>query len=264
MLGKLMKYEWKGTWKLLLPLNCLILVMGLLTYFTVQIDFFDSESGFVVFSGMTIIVFYVLSMIAVLVGTAIFLIYRFYTTVYGDQGYLLHTLPVDKHHIIIAKVLVSAMWLIISMVFIYSSLLLIGTTSVSFLELVWDVFTDVFALDDKNFVVGGLTVVMSVIAAIFGIFAKILKITACIALGQTSANHKVLSSFAIYYGIFFVQRLFTTLYYAVISISGLTSYDYSTALFRVNWEINLISSIVYCVIFYVITWNMMEKKLNLE
>ena len=66
-------------------------------------DFFDSDNGMVVFSAMMILLTYMGSMFVVCIGTAIYLIYRFYTSTYGDQGYLLHTLPVDKHHIIISK-----------------------------------------------------------------------------------------------------------------------------------------------------------------
>lgn len=43
MLGKLMKYEWKATWKLLIPLNLFIVVMSILAYITIQLRFFDSD-----------------------------------------------------------------------------------------------------------------------------------------------------------------------------------------------------------------------------
>ena len=119
MLAKLMKYEWKSTWKLLLPMNLLIIVMTLLACITVRLDVFDTDNDAVIFSAMMIIITYAASMFVVMIGTAIFLIYRFYTSTYGDQGYLLHTLPVDKHHIIIAKAAVSSACVMFSSFLMY-------------------------------------------------------------------------------------------------------------------------------------------------
>lgn len=107
MLGRLMKYEWKATWKLLVPVNLLIVVMTFFACVTVRMKVFESGNDGIIFSAIMILMAYMASMFAAMVGTAIYLIYRFYTSTYGDQGYLLHTLPVDKHHIILAKVIVS-------------------------------------------------------------------------------------------------------------------------------------------------------------
>lgn len=125
MLGRLMKYEWKATWQLLVPANLLIVVMTILATATVRLDVFDTDNEGIIFSALTIILSYVGSMLVVIIGTAIYLIHRFYTSTYGDQGYLLHTLPVDKHHIIIAKVLVSTAWVMLSSFLMYLSILVL-------------------------------------------------------------------------------------------------------------------------------------------
>ena len=72
MLGKLMKYEWKATWKLLVPMNLFIVLMWILSYITVQLSFFDSNSELVIMTGTMIIMAYVLSMIVVAIGTMIY------------------------------------------------------------------------------------------------------------------------------------------------------------------------------------------------
>lgn len=119
MLGKLMKYEWKATWKLLIPLNLFIVVMSVLAYTTVQLEFFESNNDLVIMTGTLLLLAYVLSMFVISIVTVIYLIYRFYTSVYGDEGYLLHTLPVDKHHIIVSKAVVSVSWVILNIFLIY-------------------------------------------------------------------------------------------------------------------------------------------------
>ena len=95
MLGKLMKYEWQATWKLLLPANLLIIVMTFFGCMAVRLNLGDIDNDGIMFGAVMILVTYVGSMFVVMIGTAIFLIYRFYTSTYGDQGYLLHTLPVS-------------------------------------------------------------------------------------------------------------------------------------------------------------------------
>ena len=263
MLGKLMKYEWKATWKLLLPMNLLIVIMTFLACITVQVDFFDSDNGMVVFSAMMILLTYMGSMFVVCIGTAIYLIYRFYTSTYGDQGYLLHTLPVDKHHIIISKVLVSAAWIFISMILMFMSVMFLFAQEGEFLQDFVDSFASIIEYWGGAEVTGFI-MIMTVIATIFHIFARILKITACISLGQLSADHKVLMSFAFYFAFYFVQQIFTMLYYVFIEVLNSASESLYISFFDNFWEGTLISSIIYSVIFYLVTWYVMDKKLNLE
>lgn len=263
MLGKLMKYEWKSTWKLLLPMNMLIIVMTFLACITVQVDFFDSNNSMVIFSGMMIILTYIGSMFVVCIGTAIYLIYRFYTSTYGDQGYLLHTLPVDKHHIIIAKVVVSTAWILISMMLMFISVMFLFAEQGEFLVDFIDTFESVIEYWGGA-KISGFVMLMTLIAAVFRIFAKVLKVTACISLGQLSSDHKVLMSFAFYFAFYFVQRIFTMLYFVFIEVLNSASDSYRISYFDNSWEGTLISGILYSVIFYLLTWYVMDKKLNLE
>lgn len=262
MLGKLMKYEWKATWKLLLAANLLTVVMTVLAMLMVKAMENSSDYGMMDFVAVMVILTYVLSMFVVYVGTAIYLIYRFYTSTYGDQGYLLHTLPVDTHHIIIAKTLVSAIWIGISVLLMYLSIVLLFASSE-------DVFFSMMEgmVDAIEFVTGEkltvFTMVMTLVAGVFSIFAKVLKIGTCISLGQLSSNHKLMVSFAWYVGIYLIGRLFQGLYFMIqLAISD----DFYVSYFSYNnqWEVTLIAGIVSCVVYYVLTWYVMSRKLNLD
>lgn len=265
MLGKLMKYEWKATWKLLVPMDLFIVLMSILAYITVQLSFFDSDNFLVNMTGVIIILTYIFSMFVIVVGTMIYLIYRFYTSVYGEEGYLLHTLPVDKHHIIIAKAVVSALWIILAAVLIYLSIIFLLSTQKAFLETITDGYEYYASMVDSRNKITAFSMVMTLIASFFAMLARILKITACVSLGQLSSNHKVLSAFGFYYGIYFVQRIFVVIYYVVLALAAEASdYKYASSLFGTSWEFTLISSLIYCVIFYFLTWYMMDKKLNLD
>lgn len=263
MLGKLMKYEWKSTWKLLLPMNVLIIVMTFLACITVQADFFDSDNEMVIFSGMMILLTYIGSMFVVCIGTVIYLIYRFYTSTYGDQGYLLHTLPVDKHHIIISKVLVSAAWIFTSMVLMALSIMFLFAQEGEFLIDFMDFFESLIEYWGGA-KVSGFIIIMTIIASIFRIFSRVLKFTACISLGQLSSDHKVLMSFAFYFAFYFGQKVISMLYLVFVEVLNSANDNYQISYFSNSWEGTLISSIVYSVIFYLLTWYVMDKKLNLE
>lgn len=267
MLGKLMKYEWKATWKLLVPLNLFIAVMSILAYITIKLDFFDSDNELVISTGVLLLMTYLLSMFVILVVTVIYLIYRFYTSVYGDEGYLLHTLPVDKHHIIIAKAVVSAAWIILNIFLIYLSILFLFSTQERLIETVTDGFQFYIETVNSYNKIGAFEVIMTLVASFFAMLARILKVTACVSLGQLASNHKVLSSIGFYYAIYIVQRIFTLFYYMIVELMNRAS-DYSyysySSLFNSSWEFVLLSSLVYSVIFYFLTWYVMDRKLNLD
>lgn len=258
MLGKLMKYEWKATWKIVLLANLMIAVMTVLANITVKLELFDSNDT-LEFVAVMVMMTYILSMFAVMIGVTIFLVYRFYVSTYSDQGYLLHTLPVDKHHIIISKVLVSAAWLIFTTFLMYLSVIILMTEHGELFEAMSDSVDSMVSLTVTGEVTG-FAVVMSLIAALFSLFARILKVTACISLGQLSANHKLLLSFVYYFGIYIVQRIFSAFYFVFLSMVNRERDQFVWY----GWESMLLSGIIYSVVFYLITWSIMDKKLNLE
>ena len=259
MLGKLMKYEWQSTWKLLVPANLLIIVMTFFGCMAVRLNLSDIDNEGVVFSAVMILVTYVGSMFVVMIGTAIYLIYRFYTSTYGDQGYLLHTLPVDKHHIIIAKVTVSAAWILLSSFLMYLSILFIFASGDGVIpELLNSMEVIAEEMGNGHSFLSGI---MVIIAFIVSILARVLKVTACLSLGQMSPNHKLLMSFAFYFGIYFLQQMMSSVYYVFL---GLINSRIGTYYYGSSWEIELISGLIYTVIFYLATWYTMEKRLNLD
>lgn len=268
MLGKLMKYEWKATWKLLVSANALTVVMTILAWFMVKILNRSGFSDFQMMDFMAVIVLltYVGSMFAVVVGTVIYLIYRFYTSTYGDQGYLLHTLPVDTHHIMIAKMLVSAAWVLIDIVFIYLSVLFLfaSASEFHFFENMMEMMqSTIETLGAEK--ITAFTLIMTLTAFLFSLFARVLKVGACISLGQLSSNHKLMFSFVWYIAIYVVEQIIQVVYFSIVvvfhkKLSDGAYYSY----FDSQWETSLLAGIISCVVFYLLTWYVMSKRLNLD
>lgn len=260
-----MKYEWKATWKLLLSANALTFVMTILAWCMVKIlDRSGGDFAMMDFTAVMVLFTYAGSMFAVSVGTAIYLIHRFYTSTYGDQGYLLHTLPVDTHHIIVAKILVSTAWVMINILSIYLSVIfLFASSSEVFDSMMRGMKDTIEFLGAQKITI--FTVIMTLIAFIFSVFAKVLKVGACISLGQLSSNHKLMLSFAWYVAIYVVERVVYGIYFAlqITFYRGLSNTHY-TSIFDNQWETSLIAGIISCVVYYLLTWYVMSRKLNLE
>ena len=260
MLGKLMKYEWSATWKLLLPANLLIVVTSFFACIMVRQTVFDLDDGVAMFT-ILVTLTYIVSMMLVFVGTAIYLIYHFYTTTYGDQGYLLHTLPVDKHQIIIAKALVSAAWILISSFIMYMSVVFLLNFEGNIYEDFIEALDLIIVTRTDSGAVSVFATMMTLIALIVGIFVRVLKAAACISLGQLSSNHKLLVSFAYYFAIYIIQQLVSTSYIMLVGFVGRRTGTWSL---DTSWEFSLISGLIYVVVFYLLTWHVMDKRLNLD
>ncbi len=84
MLGKLMKYEFKATWKLIVPMEVFMIVMSLFTYASIRMAFYESSNELVEMTGAFVIMSYGLSVMVISVVTIIYLINRFYKSVYSD------------------------------------------------------------------------------------------------------------------------------------------------------------------------------------
>ena len=79
---------------------------------------------------------YILSIVAIAVGTFVVTVLRFYRNLLGDEGYLMMTLPVSREQLIFSKLLVALIWSICSGVLIFLSILLMVAGSGGFADLI--------------------------------------------------------------------------------------------------------------------------------
>jgi hypothetical protein len=92
MLGKLIKHEWKAVGKILAIVHLALILMAIVGKIMLSIQVL-SEAGLL---WRMLLLIYVFSVIAVGVGTHIYLAIRFYKNMYTDEGYLSFTLPVKS------------------------------------------------------------------------------------------------------------------------------------------------------------------------
>ncbi len=277
MLGKLMKHEWKSTYKV----GCMML------FATIVITFFgwmafqspmwqNMESGRYrasILDALSIvtIIMYAFMLVGVMYGILIYLGVHFYRTMYTDQGYLTHTLPVTKHQILGSKILVSGLWMLfvtlaifLSVVILISSLIAAIMPAGYSLSEAWSeifstlgVWSDWFKYELDFDIARTLCVLL--FCALLSPFTMVTILFGAISVGQFFTKCRVLMAIVCYIGIMIVQSMLSSLLQNVVLWqSSLGSYMDISNVF------NTLIGLLMAIGLYVVSWLVISKKLNME
>ena len=133
MLSKLFKYEIKDTVRSFSILFAVIFLLGVVS----TIAHFSKISVFNVTSSVLLII----ASIALPVVTLVMIIIRYYKNMFGNEGYLMFTLPVKSHQLLISKAVTSVVWMILAGAAAVAALLLglyyLGVVDISLLKEIW-------------------------------------------------------------------------------------------------------------------------------
>ena len=271
MLGKLIKYEFKAKRKLLLIYG-LLLVLAVIMAVMMRISLSVNGGlyaetvlqktqlfGIVRFFEGLITVAYAF-MNAFVFGAVLFgAINRFRVNLLGNQGYLMHTLPVKTEYHILTKNIVSLVWTILGIIAVLLSYAIIGAVLMDgktwkeiihflFSDLVWQ---DVFA-NEKFWIAFAEIAILGVVS----ISELYFRIYASMAIGYSSNKHRVLASVGVYIvlGIAKSMPQSILLPYLVDAMSG--------------WWWFLAFAIIYSAVwgatYYFVTAWFLNKHLNLQ
>lgn len=265
MLGKLVKYEFKATGRLILPLYAVLIGFAIITrMFTGGIDsnrvnpnFFSALPGLISMVG------YFISMMAVVIGVFIITLQRFYKNLIGDEGYLMHTLPIKTWQNILNKLLVAMAWLIISWTVAIISLIIMTYNATAYGTL-RETMQSVFREIGLNTGIG-----IEVIASIIISSAeKLMVFYASFALGQLFKSRKILGSFAGFLVISLLQSVTSKIFQRFTQNTALSSaiynVGYTQKLSQQALTMDIVGNIIWFIILFFITNYIMSKKLNLE
>lgn len=124
MLSKLLKYEFKDTARIIPFIYLIILVFA-------GIMLSGKQLNVAVFTTTSSVILMLLG-ISLMIVTFVVIAIRFYKNIYGNEGYLMFTLPVKPHELLLSKAIAAFTWMIISYGFtfgaIYTSLYGFGVT----------------------------------------------------------------------------------------------------------------------------------------
>lgn len=282
MLGKLLVHEWKDSWKLMAILNGAVLLLSFagiaLNIFTDSVDLSTlfkaggSQLSFMMYGSYMML--YVLSIFALSIGSAIYFYVRFYRNLYTDQGYLMHTLPVSEHSLILSKAMIAAAWRLFGMIITTVG---IGSLIFSFMGSalrteylnIGDVY-EAFGFDEVSPFLVILYMFLMLLFAVGSIIFSVFQGYAAVSIGQLASKNKVLASVGAYFGIQIALSIVSNIITQSIMIVGL-QFDYRWD-FMDNFSlIFLIYLVVINVVlygvsagFYFITHAIMKNRLNLE
>lgn len=124
MFGKLLKYDFRSVLKQFAFVWPAALVLGLVNRFTLDHFVTSTSDTLGLVSGIAMLV-YIAILMAMFIIAVIFVIQRFYKGLLGDEGYLMHTLPVRPRQLIGSKLLCAVVVTAVSILVAIVSILLI-------------------------------------------------------------------------------------------------------------------------------------------
>ena len=277
MLGKVLKYDLKAVGKYIFPISLIALLTtaigcGAIGYLA-QIDY-NSDNVFTIVStemASMVVMASAFALAAFAICTLIVLVQRFYSSFFTDEGYLTFTLPVKRGTLLFSKVLTGVIYSIYSSVIEVGCIFAFISTSVIASSSVDELIFQIKCLFEDLLTEFGINVAVNLSAWIGDAFAmcisSILLIYLSFTIGSVIASkHKVICSVGIYIAISTVQSIImSTLTFSAMAVSG-SMYD---SVATSGWWLLITAligigiSIVLSVVYYILTYWLINKKLNL-
>ena len=277
MTGKLMKYEIKSSMKLMAVIWAALIAASLLFSLSLHVltDIAVERPGGGISFAIGIFEFitglmYFAVFVALIVATLVIVIMRFYKGLLGDEGYLMHTLPVKPWQLITSKGIIAALIVMISVLVAFLSILVLA--GVSGLETIPEMFGALGAIweEEPRMV---LVIVEAIILLVLSVLKSVYQIYAALAIGQLANKHRILLSLGAYIGISMIMSILFLLIVAasdsVGTISWLSVFIANNdsdpfAISQMAIGIMFELTAVQLAAFHVVTERILSLKLNLQ
>ena len=270
MLGKLLKYEFKATARLLIPLYLSVLVFALLNRFLLPIYDISARYPLLFRIAATLsLIIYVTLIVGMMLMTLIVMIQRFYKNLLGDEGYLMFTLPVQSWKHVVSKLTVSMFWTVASGIIAMCSVFIVASPHIFTPE-----FFQELSVVSREFVrfLGALRYLVTfeiILIGLLSLASTILSIYAAIALGHLFNKHKLLIAFCAFIVLRTISQILMVIFFFIFSnqvLPGMQGVNFIPSAVQISNV--LLTSILYLGIvttgYYVITNYILKRRLNLE
>ncbi len=280
MLGKLIKYEWKSVCQvglILLGAIAMATLMGLLGFQAPMWNSMRSDSSFGAVTmnivGVMALLFYVLLLVGAVYAIFIYIVVHFYRSMYTDEGYLLHTLPVTENQILVSKILVGSVWIVLIFLGVILSLLTFFCFLMSAVtgESIGEVLKEISGLKDllqylfSEDILDVGSCLSLVLNVVIGVPANLIVFFGAVSLGQLFSKHRVLMAILCYMGIAVVtgilQSVLQGIFYTGVFGSG--SKGFLLGYLDFSMISSLILNVVLAVGCYLASYFINARKLNL-
>lgn len=250
MLGKLLKYDLKDLLKSISIFYILSFISAVLT------RIFGSLSNTIIIEIIRqVCMGFMFSMLASsLINTLMRNWVRFKQTLYGDESYLTHTLPVTKKEIYLSKFLLGFINMFVTFVVIIISLLIAFYTKENYTNIINMLDTLLVSININS----NVFIVLIIIMLFLEIFTGLVSGYLGIIFGFRKSNNKV--GFSVLFG-FIVYIISQILVVLAIFISGLFNSDIMS-IFKSNTISNL-TIIKYLIIIFMIVYILIITSINI-
>ncbi|MDD2971812.1 MAG: hypothetical protein PHE02_06745 [Lachnospiraceae bacterium] len=271
MLIRSMKYYWQSTYKIILLMNLYLLLTTGIGVATLAAGVWNTHSEGITTLGAILFILYVISIVFVSNLVVIYIAVHFYRNMYSDEAYLTHTLPVSKHHLLLSQTIIGTIHCFLTSVImlacifglIYFLFTCLNSQAKEALQLTYDpgMAADLYtAFANGAFFKGLLIVFYFLLSSAHSILLAF----AAVAMGQLFTRHRIIGSIICYIGLYTIIQIATSL--VVIPFMGLSLFGNVSMVQLINCGllVETLFALACCVIFYLITYYLLSRKLNLD
>lgn len=256
MFIKLLVHEFRATVRNFLPIYAAMLAAGVVLYFS----YFWIQNGWLTAFSMGMLL---LTIFALAFVTPILCGFRFYRSLYSEQGYLWFSLPVTRATLMHSKLVMAFFWAIFGAICSWAMFYLLYLIGVDKDFWISHLFTWFLSLNHSS------TLFLITAQAILIAMTFVTEVYACIAVSQSTYNqNKLLVGIGLYITFMIISSTVGPL------IMGLLIQLPLSLMFQANNPVlniidnvlivTLIGKFIECGIYYAIAWYYCTKKLNLQ
>lgn len=265
MLGKLTKYEFKATARTILPLYAAVIVVAVIT--KLMFTFNAQNFAYGIPSALSVTM-YVMLIAAMFVMTLLVLIQRFYKNLMKDEGYLMFTLPVNSGSHIFAKLIVSFVWTVLSVIVALISVFVLAYSK-ELIPQIREFFGTASAQIKAMGIEADAVLIFTeiIVYALSALIMSILMIYCSISIGQLFNRHKIAGSFAAYIGLYALIQIVNSILLVILSGSVdviVTTPEDGLAFAKTLFLCITIIDIVWAAAYFTVSRYLLKNKLNLE
>lgn len=279
MTGKLIKYEFRSSIKLMALIWAAIIVSSVLfslcgnAFQGAVVDGSDPQVAGLFGEIVTFVTgfVYFMSIMAMIVITLVLIVMRFYKGLFGSEGYLMNTLPVKPWQLITSKGVVAAVLVIAGVaVSVISVMILAGLSGIADIT---EAFREISAVMKAEPMLI-LTAIELLIIVIVGLLKSIYQVYASLAIGQLVNKYRILLALGAYIGINIALSVIAMILMTIAGATGMSDWfimtlDINDADSMISISQTLIALIfgitaVQLVAFHIVTERIMSLKLNLQ
>lgn len=264
MLKKLFKHEMQETGKLLLPLCLIVIAATILGAILIQTGIF--ANAHLTALPVVYMILYIFSIITLFILSAVYLMMRFYKTMYSAEGYLTHTLPVSPSAILNTKILSALIWLVfVCIICVFSVMTLIfSATNFPSLSELSEIKNAIAEVLDMPFAAAACLIIFGILIAYL---SSILMVYACFAVGQLFGQYRIPAAIVAYIVFYIIQQIVSLI---ALFIFGMAAFDNQAieqmppSFYRSICLLGVTLFVLFATAYYITCQYITKKKLNLE